>query len=352
MRRALELAARGWGRVAPNPLVGAVVVRDGEVVGEGWHAEYGAAHAEVMALREAGARAQGATLYVTLEPCAHHGQTPPCTDAVRQAGIARLVYATPDPNPKAAGGAERLRSAGVAVEGGVARADADALNAAFLHRFTPASTERPWVELKLALSLDARVADSAGRSAWITGEEARAEVHRLRAGFDAIAVGIGTAVADDPLLTVRGAVTPRVPPVRVVFDRALRLPLTSRLVASISEAPLWVMAGESPDAERRRALEAAGARVFAAPDLRAGLAALRGAGVYSLFSEGGATLTGALLGEGAVDRLQLFYAPLLLGPEGVAAFAGVGSPPIEMARRWRTLRSERFGADTLITLAP
>jgi len=350
MRRALELAARGWGRVAPNPLVGAVVVKDGNVVGEGWHAEYGEAHAEVVALAQAGERARGATLYVTLEPCAHHGKTPPCTDAVQAAGIARLVYATPDPNPKATGGAERLRSVGLLVEGGVEREAADQLNAAFLHRF--AEVERPWVALKLALSLDARVADREGRSAWITGEEARAEAHRLRAGFDGIAVGIGTVLADDPLLTVRGPLTPRMPPVRIVFDRGLRLPLASRLVSSIAEAPLWVVAAEDADSERRRALEGAGARVLTAPDLGAALAVLRGAGVTSLFAEGGAEMASALLTAGAVDRMHLFYAPLLLGPEAVAPFVGLASPPIAEVHRWRMLESRRFGADTLITLAP
>jgi diaminohydroxyphosphoribosylaminopyrimidine deaminase / 5-amino-6-(5-phosphoribosylamino)uracil reductase len=203
MRRALELARRGWGQVRPNPMVGAVVVREGRVVGEGWHTAYGSAHAEVEAIRAAGSETRGATLYVSLEPCSHHGRTPPCTDAVREAGIARLVFAASDPNPLARGGAEILREHGVEVWGGVLEEEARELNAAFFHRFG-ADGSRPWVELKLALSLDARVADLEGRSAWITGPDSREEVHRLRAGHDAVAVGIGTALADDPLLTVRG----------------------------------------------------------------------------------------------------------------------------------------------------
>ncbi len=210
MRRALELAARGWGRVAPNPLVGAVVARGGEVVGEGWHTGYGRPHAEVEALRVAGEAARGATLYVTLEPCAHHGKTPPCTDAILAAGVRRVVFAASDPNPRAAGGCAVLETAGVEVERGVEMRAALDLNAPFFHGI--AGPERPWTELKLAVSLDGRVADRDGRSAWITGEEARAEVHRMRAGFGAVAVGIGTALADDPRLTVRGAVEPRVPP--------------------------------------------------------------------------------------------------------------------------------------------
>lgn len=350
MRRALALAARGWGRVAPNPMVGAVVVRDGEVVGEGWHGEYGRAHAEVEALRAAGERARGATMYVTLEPCAHHGKTPPCTDAVLAAGVRRLVYATADPNPRAGGGAARLAAAGVEVRGGVLAEEARRLNAAFLHRFGPRAAERPWIELKLALSLDARLADATGRSAWITGEPARAEVHRMRAGHDAVAVGIGTALADDPLLTVRGPLQPRVAPARVVFDRQARLPLDGRLLRSADAAPLWVVVGPAAPATAIEALEHGGARVLRADTLADALRRLAGAGVGSLFCEGGATMANALLGAGVVDRLHLFYAPLWLGPAARSPFDALPSPPIADAVRWRCVGSERFGEDTLITL--
>jgi diaminohydroxyphosphoribosylaminopyrimidine deaminase/5-amino-6-(5-phosphoribosylamino)uracil reductase len=249
MARALELAGRGWGRVAPNPLVGAVIVRDGELVGEGWHTEYGHPHAEVEALRAAGEAARGATAFVTLEPCSHHGKTPPCTGALLAAGIRRVVFAASDPNPKAAGGGEVLREAGVEVLGGVMAGEARDQNAVFFHTHSPAGAERPFVALKLALTLDGRIADHAGSSVWITGDDARSEVHRLRAGFDAVAVGSGTALADDPKLTVRGALEPRVPPVRVVFDRRLRLPLESALVTTAREVPVMVVAGTVPPAE-------------------------------------------------------------------------------------------------------
>jgi diaminohydroxyphosphoribosylaminopyrimidine deaminase/5-amino-6-(5-phosphoribosylamino)uracil reductase len=355
MLRALALAQRGWGHVAPNPLVGCVIVREGLLVGEGWHAEYGQPHAEVEALRAAGEAARGATAYVTLEPCSHFGKTPPCTSALIGAGVARVVFAAADPNPKAAGGAEVLRAAGIDVVGGVEENAARDGNFAFAHAHSPLAKERPYVALKLALTLDARVADRDGRSVWITAEEARTEVHRLRAGFDAVAVGIGTVLADDPLLTVRGPVEPRIPPVRVVFDRSLRLPVHSKLVRSAADAPVWVVASadasEGASAERRIALEAAGVRVLAADGMDGALKALVENGVRSMLVEGGAGIASAMLNVNVVDRLCLFYAPLLLGPEGLPAFGGIASPPIADARRWRRLGTEAFGPDTLITLA-
>jgi diaminohydroxyphosphoribosylaminopyrimidine deaminase/5-amino-6-(5-phosphoribosylamino)uracil reductase len=332
-------------------MVGAVGVRDGVVVGEGWHAEYGGPHAEVVALERAGARARGATVYVTLEPCAHHGKTPPCTLALLGAGVARVVFAGADPNPEAGGGAEALRRAGVEVTAGVEEEAARELNAAFFHAFGPVGAERPWVELKLALSLDGRLADRHGRSAWITGEAAREEVHRLRAGADAVTVGIGTVLADDPLLTVRGPVEPRRPPARVVFDRRLRIPVSSRLVATAAEAPVWVIgAPDAPEVTRRR-LTGAGVRVLLAEDLDGALRALRAEGIGSLFCEGGARLASALLDEDRVDRLDVFLAPLLLGPEAVSPFAGLDSPALAEAHRWRPIATRTFGADTLLQLA-
>jgi diaminohydroxyphosphoribosylaminopyrimidine deaminase / 5-amino-6-(5-phosphoribosylamino)uracil reductase len=352
LRRALGLAEGGWGRVAPNPLVGAVVVREGEVVGEGFHRVYGGSHAEVEALAEAGERARGATLYVTLEPCAHEGRTPPCTEAILRAGIARVVFGSPDPNPAAAGGAALLREAGVEVEGGV-EADAERrLNAPFHHAYAPAGSERPWVALKLALSLDGGVADLEGRSRWITGEEARAEVHRLRAGFDAVAVGAGTAIADDPELTVRGAITPRVAPVRVVFDRRLRLPRDGRLARTAAAPPVWVVTsapGSDPD---RRGLEAEGVRMLESGTLAEGLRQLSAAGIRSLLCEGGAGLASAFLRDAVVDRLYLFYAPLMLGPEALSPFHQIPSSPMTSAPRWRHLESRAVGADTLLVLEP
>jgi diaminohydroxyphosphoribosylaminopyrimidine deaminase/5-amino-6-(5-phosphoribosylamino)uracil reductase len=351
IRRAIALATNGWGRVAPNPMVGCVVVRDGEVVGEGWHTEYGRPHAEVEALRAAGDRARGATAYVSLEPCSHWGKTPPCTDALIAAGVRRVVFSGFDPNPKAHGGAEVLRAAGIEVLGGVQEAAVRDQNAVFFHAHSPAGVERPFVALKLALSLDARIADRDGNSVWITGEEARAEVHRLRAGYDAIAAGIGTALADDPQLTVRGAVQPRVPPVRIVFDRRLRLPLDGKLVRSAREVPVWaVCEPDAPDA-LRQPLEDAGVTIHAASGLADQLRALREAGVRSMFVEGGAGLASALLAEDVVDRMYLFYAPVFIGPGGASAFPGIPSPPLPDAPRWRRVDTQPFGADTLITLA-
>lgn len=352
MRRALALAERGWGRVAPNPLVGCVLVRHGAVVGEGWHTEYGRPHAEVEALRAAGEMARGATAYVSLEPCAHFGKTPPCTLALTEAGVARVVYAAADPNPKARGGGEVLREAGIAVDGPIMEREGRDANPAFFHLHGPHGDARPMVTLKLALSADARMADRDGRSVWITGPEARTEVHRMRAGHDAVAVGIGTALADDPQLTVRGDVTPRVPPVRVVFDRTLRLPADSQLVRSARETPVWVVAGEDADASAEESLASVGVRVLRAGTLDGGLALLRREGIASVFCEGGATLASALLSAGVVDRLHIFYAPLLLGPDGPSPFAGLASPAIEDAARWRRVATRTFGADTLITLAP
>jgi diaminohydroxyphosphoribosylaminopyrimidine deaminase / 5-amino-6-(5-phosphoribosylamino)uracil reductase len=348
MRHALDLAWRGWGRVHPNPLVGAVVLDGGEVVGEGWHAEYGAQHAEPIALAAAGARARGATLVVTLEPCAHQGQQPPCVDAILRAGIRRVVAALPDPNPVAAGGAARLREAGIPVELGPERDAAEAQNAAFLHGLS--NPERPFVALKLATSLDGRIADLEGRSRWISGSEARGYVHWLRAGFDAIGVGGRTARADDPSLTVRGAVTPRVPPGRVIFDAAADLPGSLGLVRSASELPTFVVASRQAPAARLTALERAGVRVVAAPSLSEGLAALRAAGIGSLLVEGGGRLAGSLIGNGLCDRFYWIQSPVWLGDRGVPAVAGLPSEPIARAERWRTVERRVLGQDTLLVL--
>lgn len=352
MRRALELAANGWGRVAPNPLVGCVIVRgDGTLAGEGWHTEYGQPHAEVEALRAAGEAARGATAYVTLEPCAHWGKTPPCTRGLLEAGVRRVVFAAADPNPKAAGGAETLRQAGVDVLGGVEADAAREQNHVFFHAHSTEGEERPFVALKLALSLDARIADRDGRSVWITGGAARGETHRLRAGYDAIAVGIGTALADDPQLTVRGPLEPRVAPTRVVFDRHLRLPADGTLARTAKEVPTLVVAGIDADGARERALVNAGVRVLRADGLGAQLRAVRDAGIRSMFVEGGAGLASAMLAADAVDRQYLFYAPVMLGPQALNAFGGIGSPGIGEATRWRHVRTETFEGDTLITLA-
>jgi len=348
MRRALELARKGWGQTAPNPMVGAVVVRDGVVVGEGHHTRFGSAHAEVEALRAAGDRASGATIYVTLEPCAHTGKTPPCTDALVAARVARAVIAVRDPNPAAAGGVERLRDAGIEVAIGVEDGAARELNAPFFHSFVE---QRPWITLKLAVSLDGALADATGHSRWVTGEDSRRLVHEMRAGSDAIGVGIGTALADDPSLTVRDAPAPRVPPLRVVFDRAARLPLDSVIVRTAHQVPALVVAA-TPPAARVAALEAAGVRVIQAASLRVALDALGALGVRSLLVEGGARLAGALIGTGMVDRLVIFQGSAIFGAGALDAFAFVPPTEVERAPAWRALDRREIGADTMTVYAP
>ena len=348
MRLALDLAWRGWGRVHPNPLVGAVVLAGGEVVGEGFHAEFGAPHAEPLALAAAGPRARGATLISTLEPCNHRGKQPPCTEAILAAGIGRVIAALPDPNPLAAGGAARLRRSGVAVELGLLREEAERQNGAFLHLMR--EPERPWVVLKLATSLDFRIADAAGRSRWISGSVAREYVHWLRAGFDGIAVGVGTARGDDPRLSVRGVVDVRVPPTRVVFDRRLEMPDDLGLVQTAGETPTIVVAEPTAPTERARALESLGLTVLRAQGARQGLEALRQAGITALLVEGGGGVAGTLLDAGLVDRFHWIQAPLWLGDRGVAAVRGLSSPPIADAARWRVLERRALGDDSLLVL--
>jgi diaminohydroxyphosphoribosylaminopyrimidine deaminase / 5-amino-6-(5-phosphoribosylamino)uracil reductase len=348
MRRALRLARRGWGQTAPNPMVGAVVVREGVVVGEGWHRHWGGPHAEVEALRAAGAAARGATVYVTLEPCNHHGKTPPCSEALLAAGVRRVVAAVADPNPVAVGGAERLRAAGVEVEVGVEEGAARELNAPFFHAQV---SDRPWVALKLALSLDGALADHTRGPGWLTNERSRREVHRLRAGADAVAVGIGTALADDPVLTVRDAPAPRVPPARVVFDRAARLPLECRLVRTAGEAPVIVVCADAGSDGARR-LAAAGVAVLEAPSVGEALRGLRARhGVRSLLVEGGAGLAVALWDAAAVDRLIIFRAPVVLGAGALGAFAGAAPARAEDARRLPVVERRAFGDDLMTTYA-
>lgn len=348
MRRALVLARRGWGRTAPNPMVGAVVVRDGVVVGEGWHAEFGGPHAEVVALAAAGERARGADVYVTLEPCAHQGKTPPCADALIAAGVRRVIVGAADPNPVAVGGAAKLRAAGILVTDGVEHEAAEELNAPFF--FTCRDASRPFVTLKLAVSLDGALAPGDRTQRWLTGEAARKYVHRIRAGVDAVAVGIGTALSDDPALTVRHGRRPRVAPARVVFDPRGRLPLASQLVRTAKKVPTWIV-GDGVPQEAAAALNTAGVRLLVASGLPAQLRVLRVAGVGHLLVEGGASLAGALLGGGFVDRLIIFQAPVLLGAGALPAF-GVVSPGMGAPEQWRVIERREFGDDLMTTYAP
>jgi diaminohydroxyphosphoribosylaminopyrimidine deaminase / 5-amino-6-(5-phosphoribosylamino)uracil reductase len=351
MRRALDLARRGWGQTAPNPMVGAVVVRDGTVIGEGFHARYGEEHAEIAALRAAGDRARGATLYVSLEPCAHHGKTPPCADAVIDAGIRRVVIAIADPNPEAAGGAERLRGAGLTVDIGVEADSARELNAAFFHSF---QSNRPWVILKLATSIDGAITDAARKRGtggnWLTGSESRRDVHRMRAGVDGIAVGVGTVLADDPLLTVREVAQPRVPPRRVIFDSELRTPLGAAVVTSARLVPTTVVARHA-DPGRRKALADAGVDVRVYETLASALSGLAADGVRALLVEGGARFASSLIAEGAVDRLVIFQAPVMLGEDALNAFAHVSGALAASLGSLRVIERIPLGSDLKTTYA-
>jgi diaminohydroxyphosphoribosylaminopyrimidine deaminase/5-amino-6-(5-phosphoribosylamino)uracil reductase len=330
MARALEIGRLG--DPSPNPHVGALVVAAGTIVGEGHHERAGEDHAEVAALRVAREKAAGATLYVTLEPCNHIGRTPPCTDAIIAAKIARVVVGCRDPNPHVEGGGiDKLRKAGVEVVHGVLDAQAKRLVAPWSKYVTAGI---PYVSIKLALSLDGRIATRTGASKWVTGPEARARVHVLRAQHDAIAVGIGTALADDPRLTVRDA--PGKSPLRVVFDTKLRLPVSSRLVASASEVPLWVVSSADAPASHEAALVERGAEVIRAPssaegriDAIAALKLLASRGVVTLLVEGGAELAGSMLAGRIADELHAFIAPILLGPRGrpgAVDWAGPATP--------------------------
>ena len=351
MRRALDLARRGWGQTAPNPMVGAVVVRDGDVVGEGFHTRFGEAHAEVVALGAAGERARGATLYVTLEPCAHHGKTPPCADAVIAAGVRRVVIAGEDPNPEAAGGAAKLRKAGIGVEVGLEGEASRELNAPFFHAF---ASKRPWVILKLATSLDGGIANASRTRGsggnWLTGDESRREVHRMRAGVDAIAVGVGTVLADDPMLTVRDAPAPRVPPRRIIFDSELRTPLGAGVVRGARIVPTTIVARRAAT-DRREAMAAAGVDVRVYETLEAALRGFAADGVRAMLVEGGARLAASLLEQGMVDRLVIFQAPVVLGADALNPFAHLSSSAAAALGHLRVIERVPLGSDLKTTFA-
>ncbi|HEY4306508.1 MAG TPA: bifunctional diaminohydroxyphosphoribosylaminopyrimidine deaminase/5-amino-6-(5-phosphoribosylamino)uracil reductase RibD [Gemmatimonadaceae bacterium] len=350
MRRALALATLGWGQTAPNPMVGAVVVANGQIVGEGFHAHYGGPHAEVMALERAAVLTRDATVYISLEPCAHYGKTAPCADALIAADVGRVVMAVSDPTRVAGGGATRLRNAGIQVDGDVERDAAIELNAPFFYAVHAA---RPWVTLKLALSADGAIAEADGKQRWLTGAASRAEVHRLRANTDAIAVGVGTVLADDPQLTVRDVEAPRIAPKRVVFDSTLRTPMTSRLMQTAGEVETILVARPGVAPDRQEAAEAAGASMLVEATLASSLETLRSRGVRSLFVEGGAQLAGSLLREGLVDRLIIFRTPVELGANALKAFASApdGFEAALSDARHRVVEQRRFGDDTMTVYA-
>jgi diaminohydroxyphosphoribosylaminopyrimidine deaminase / 5-amino-6-(5-phosphoribosylamino)uracil reductase len=345
MRRALELASRGWGHVHPNPLVGALVLAGDAVVGEGFHAEFGGPHAEAVALASAGDRARGGTLVVTLEPCAHVAKQPACVDLIAAAGIRRVVVAMPDPFPLAAGGAERLRAAGVEVEVGLLRDEAERQNALYLHAIR--AVRRPFVALKLATSLDYRIADQAGVSRWISGDAARDYVHHLRAGYDAIGVGGRTAVADNPALTVRGEIEPRIAPRRVVFLGGRRLSLESELVRTAREVPTLVVVDGLFQSEGA-ALADHGVEIVPAGGLEDAMEELWSRGVRSIVIEGGGRLAGSLLARRLVDRFVWLVSPVWLGDTGVPAVRGYDVPSLLVAERWHPVERKGLGQDTAL----
>lgn len=344
MRAALVLARRALGTAMPNPAVGCVIVTEGRVVGRGWTQPGGRPHAEAEALRRAGSLAKGGTAYVTLEPCSHHGRTPPCAEALIGAGIARAVVAHEDPDPRVAGeGVRALREGGIVVEFGLMEAEAREVNAGYLMR---QEAGRPLVTLKTATTLDARIAMGSGESQWITGEAARRRAHLLRARHDAVMVGSGTVVSDDPLLTCRVAGLYDWSPIRVVVDSRLRIPLTAKVVATAGKARVIVITLPDADPARRQALEGAGVEVIEVgragdeiPNLPRALEELAERGVTRLLVEGGYRLATAMLGERLVDRIVWFRAPWLIGEEGLP-FAG----PLGLETLAQTLRFERIEA--------
>jgi diaminohydroxyphosphoribosylaminopyrimidine deaminase/5-amino-6-(5-phosphoribosylamino)uracil reductase len=355
MRSALALARRGLGTVWPNPTVGCVLVKDGEVVGRGWTQPGGRPHGETEALARAGARAEGATAYVSLEPCCHHGKTPPCTDALIKAGIARAIVAIEDPDPRVAGrGIAKLREAKIAVETGLCADAAAEINAGFLMRM---GKSRPLVTLKLASTLDGKIATAKGESRWITGEPARNRAHLLRATHDAVMVGANTVVVDDPLLTCRLPGLEGRNPVRIVIDGGLRVPLTAKLIAEARDVPTWIIHRPAADAARCQVLRDCGVELIEAPvtdsaemDLVVAFEELGKRGLTRVLVEGGARLAGAVCEADLVDRLAWFRAPLLLGGDGLPAIEAFGITALQAAPRFKRRSIELLGDDVLETL--
>lgn len=354
MRAALGLARRGLGNVWPNPAVGCVLVKDGRVVGRGWTQPGGRPHAETEALARAGNAARGATAYVTLEPCCHWGRTPPCAEALIAAGVLRVVAAVEDPDPRVAGGGlARLRAAGITAEVGLCAAEAGEVNAGFFRRVRHG---RPLATLKLATTLDGRIATAAGESRWITGPPARDYAHLLRATHDAVLVGTGTVLADDPQLTCRLPGLEQRSPVRIALDRRGRIPPASRLVAEARQVRTWLVTLPGVHPARLQALRDAGVEIVeTAPDvngdidLRALLTSFGGRGLTRLLVEGGGRLAASLLRAGLVDRLVWLHAPLLIGGDGMPAIAALGLAGLAEAPRFERISTAPAGADLVST---
>lgn len=354
MRHALALAQRGLGQVAPNPAVGCVIVNEGRVVGRGWTQPGGRPHAETMALKEAGSAASGGTAYVTLEPCSHHGETPPCAESLIAAGIKQVVCALGDPDERVNGrGLATLEGAGVSVTTGVCESSAAAINRGFLLNRT---STRPLVTLKLAISMDGYIATASGESRWITGPEARRYGHMLRATHDAILVGSGTARADDPELTCRIGGLEHQSPIRIVMDTHLSIPITSRLAQTATDHRLVVFCGPRADAARQQALTDAGAMVVETETGESGqprpatvLATLAASGVTRLLIEGGGKVAATFLRNDLVDEVALFRAPKVIGGDGQAAVSGFGLHELDQAPAFQHGRSRNLGDDVLET---
>lgn len=357
MQRALELAARGAGWVAPNPQVGAVIVKNGQIIGEGWHKSYGELHAEREALADCEKRGndpQGATIYVTLEPCCHQGKQPPCTDALIEAGIERVVMGSFDPNPKVSGkGIAQLRESGIQVDEDCLREECDELLREWLYFI---QTGLPYVTMKYAMTLDGKIATCTGDSQWVTGTQARQRVHEDRAKASAIVVGVGTVLNDDPLLTARpeGAENAH-QPARIVLDAQLRTPAESQIALSAYDSPVYIVCEPDAPASRREALRDAGCKIITLPtqdgkvDLRELFQELGRRGMDSVIVEGGGTLHGSLLGSGLVNRVQAYIAPKIIGGcNALSPVEGAGIPIMDMALPLQNVQVEQLGDDFLI----
>ncbi|WP_370543349.1 bifunctional diaminohydroxyphosphoribosylaminopyrimidine deaminase/5-amino-6-(5-phosphoribosylamino)uracil reductase RibD [Geobacter sp. OR-1] len=353
MRQALVLARKGVGKTSPNPAVGCVIVRDGQVVGKGWHRRAGTPHAEVHALQDAGELARGGDVYVTLEPCSHFGKTPPCADALVRAGVARVFVGMVDPNPKVSGrGIEKVKAAGIEVAVGILEEQCRAVNNPFIKHIT---TGLPYVTLKSAMTLDGKTATATGDSRWVTGDASRRLVHRMRAVSDAIMVGIGTVLADDPLLTCR--IRKGCDPVRVIVDSKLSIPLLAQ-VFTVASSARTVIATITADPAKVRAIEALGAEVLICRaigervDLRDLMARLGESGIQSVLLEGGAGLAGEMLAAGLIDRCLFFYAPKLVGGDGVGLFAANGVERMGDAVKIGNVAVRRCGDDIIVEGEP
>ena len=353
MKLALKEAGKGVGRTSPNPAVGAVIVKNGHIVGKGFHKRAGTPHAEVHALNAAGDQAKNSTLYVTLEPCNHTGRTPPCTKGILKSGIRRVVVGMIDPNPGVAGGGcEFLTARGLDVTSGILKDACEKINRPFIKHIT---TGLPWVIIKAGVSLDGRIAARTGDSGWITNELSRQEVHRIRNRTDAIMIGIGTALSDDPSLTTRLHAKKGRDPLRVILDTHLRLSPDAKMLQLSSNAETWIFCGPDPSEPDMHKLKAAGARVKKVGltpeghvDIRDVLTELGHSGITSVLVEGGSRIHGALLRSGLADQAYLFVAPIFIGGDGVPLVDELGTKTVKAARRMKMTRSRRFGEDVMI----